>query len=80
MLRIDIGREPAEYCDGMSRRSFVQIGIAGMASIGLGDVLRAKALSGQAQKNRMYNACLLGMPIWSQERNLLVSRTHAPYQ
>ena len=51
MLRIDIGREPAEYCDGMSRRSFVQIGIAGMASIGLGDVLRAKALSGQAKKN-----------------------------
>ena len=30
------------YCDGMSRRSFVQLGIAGMANLGLADVLRAK--------------------------------------
>ena len=31
------------YCDGISRRSFVQLGVAGMASLGLGDVLKAKA-------------------------------------
>lgn len=30
------------YCDGMSRRSFVQVGVAGMASVGLADVLRAR--------------------------------------
>lgn len=34
-----------KYCDGVSRRSFVQLGVAGMASLGLGDVLRAKAAS-----------------------------------
>jgi hypothetical protein len=43
-LRIDAGGT-GTYCDGLSRRSFVQLGVAGMASLGLGDVLRAKAAS-----------------------------------
>ena len=54
MLRVDLNDEPARYCDGMTRRSFVQIGVAGMASVGLGDVLRAKAVSaaqGHAKKD-----------------------------
>jgi uncharacterized protein (DUF1501 family) len=42
MFRIDAGRT-TEYCDGSSRRSFLQLGVAGMASVGLGDVLRARA-------------------------------------
>jgi hypothetical protein len=44
MFRIDAGRS-AKYCDGMSRRSFLQLGVAGMASATLGDVLRARAES-----------------------------------
>ncbi len=44
MLRIDSGKS-ARYCDGMSRRSFVQLGVAGMASIGLPQILRAKEAS-----------------------------------
>jgi len=43
MFRIDAGQNSRRYCDGMSRRSFVQLGVAGMASAGLGDVLRAKS-------------------------------------
>ena len=43
-LRIDAGGTE-QYCDGLSRRSFVQLGVAGLATLGLGDVLRAKALS-----------------------------------
>ncbi len=43
-LRIDAGGS-MRYCDGLCRRSFVQLGVAGMASLGLGDILRAKALS-----------------------------------
>ncbi len=42
MFRIHAGAT-GNYCDGMSRRSFVQIGIAGMASVGLPALLRAKA-------------------------------------
>lgn len=48
MFRIDAGRS-GRYCDGMSRRSFVQLGVAGMAGLGLGDVLRAKAFSAASQ-------------------------------
>jgi Protein of unknown function (DUF1501) len=43
-LRIDAGGS-TRYCDGLTRRSFVQLGVAGMASLGLADLLRAKALS-----------------------------------
>lgn len=42
MLRIDAGTT-AKYCDGQSRRSFLQLGIAGMASVGLSQILAAKA-------------------------------------
>lgn len=42
MLRLGLGRTP-RYCDGLSRRSFLQLGMAGMGTLGLGDVLRARA-------------------------------------
>ncbi|TMQ34253.1 MAG: DUF1501 domain-containing protein, partial [Planctomycetota bacterium] len=48
MFRIDAGRS-ARYCDGMTRRSFLQLGVAGMASLSLADVLRARAFSAPAQ-------------------------------
>lgn len=41
MFRIDANDRTQRYCDGMSRRSFLQVGVAGMASVGLGGVLRA---------------------------------------
>ncbi len=44
MFRLDLGTT-YPYCDGMTRRSFVQLGIAGMASVGLPEVLRAKEAS-----------------------------------
>lgn len=46
MFRIEAGTT-GKYCDGISRRSFVQVGVAGMASVALADVLRAKELSAQ---------------------------------
>ncbi len=47
MLRI-YSERTARYCDGVSRRSFLQLGVAGVASVGLADVLRAKAQSAEA--------------------------------
>ncbi|MGN6544473.1 MAG: DUF1501 domain-containing protein [Aureliella sp.] len=41
MFRVEAGGT-RKYCDGLSRRSFVQVGVAGMASVGLADVLRAR--------------------------------------
>jgi len=44
MFRIEAG-STGKYCDGLSRRSFLQLGIAGMASVALPEVLKAKAES-----------------------------------
>lgn len=62
MLRVEAGTT-SRYCDGMSRRSFVQIGVAGMASVPLSDVLRAKALShGEAKDTSVILLWLDGGP------------------
>jgi len=47
MFRIDLDKpgRHRRYCDGVSRRSFLQLGVAGMASVGLGTVLRAQGQS-----------------------------------
>jgi hypothetical protein len=47
MFRIDAQTpgKPRGYCDGVSRRSFLQLGVAGMASVGLGGVWRAQTAS-----------------------------------
>jgi hypothetical protein len=36
------------YCDGMTRRHFVQMGVAGMASVGLPTILRAREAASEA--------------------------------
>ena len=41
MLRVEAGHSP-RYCDGVSRRSFVQLGLAGLGSWGLADLWRAR--------------------------------------
>lgn len=61
MLRIDAGRG-GRYCDGISRRSFVQLGVAGMAAAGLGDVARAKQSSGSSTDNAAILIWLDGGP------------------
>jgi len=53
MWRIGMGGA-SRYCDGISRRSFVQLGAAGMATAGLPEILRAKnksAEQGRPSKN-----------------------------
>lgn len=49
MFRLELGRS-GRYCDGLSRRSFLQIGVAGMASVSLPQILRAREASGSARK------------------------------
>jgi len=49
MFRLDLG-SPTRYCDGLTRRSFLQLGIAGMASVSLPQFLRARAETASAAK------------------------------
>ena len=44
MFRLDLGKTQG-YCDGISRRSFLQLGMTGMASVGLPQLLQARQLS-----------------------------------
>ena len=58
MLRIEAGNTK-KYCDGISRRSFVQAGVAGMAAVGLPQLLRAKAASAEMGHARKDTAVIL---------------------
>lgn len=60
MFRLDLG-STGRYCDGLNRRSFLKLGVSGMASVGLADVLRAKALSSQSSGTSRNTSCIL---IW----------------
>ncbi len=60
MFRVDAGKG-ARYCDGFSRRSFVQLGVAGMASVSLADVLKAKERSVAQGRDKKDTAVIL---IW----------------
>ncbi|MBI1345245.1 DUF1501 domain-containing protein [bacterium] len=50
MLRVDLD-QVGRYCDGHSRRSFLKIGMAGMGTLGLPQLLRAKEASSTSGKN-----------------------------
>lgn len=57
MFRIDAGSHAA-YCDRYTRRSFLEVGMAGMASLGLADILRAKE-SAQAAGGRAKDTAVI---------------------
>lgn len=46
MFRVQVGKTQA-YCDGVSRRSFVQLGVAGMASVGLPTIWKSQRASAE---------------------------------
>src|SRR5215468_8118698 len=50
MFRLDLGAVPRAHA-GLHRRSFLQLGVAGMASLGLPQLLRAKEASKDTSKN-----------------------------
>ncbi len=52
MFRIPFGKTTPRYCDGVSRRSFLQIGMAGMGSVGLSQMLALKDASAAASAKK----------------------------
>src|SRR5438552_14128724 len=42
MFRLDLGGS-GRYCDGLSRRSFLTLGVSGLATLGLPQLMRARA-------------------------------------
>jgi hypothetical protein len=60
MLRIS-ANDRYRYCDGLSRRSFLQAGVLGLAGLALPDLLRHKAQAAQKGKTTKNTAVIL---IW----------------
>jgi hypothetical protein len=61
MLRIFTGG-PSHFCDGVSRRSFLQVGALGFAGLTLADVLRAEGAKSGASERAVINIHLGGGP------------------
>src|SRR5207302_1255347 len=58
MFRLDLG-STGRYCDGINRRSFLQLGVAGMASIGLPELLRARAAAADGPAGPTRNTAVI---------------------
>jgi hypothetical protein len=58
MFKLSVNQPAQTYCDGMSRRSFLQVGVAGMASVSLAGVLRA-AQNGNAEASRQKDTAVI---------------------
>src|SRR5262245_45111668 len=58
MLRIPLG-PTARYCDGLSRRSFLQLGIAGMGAVSLGTLAAMREASAAAGSRKDTSVILL---------------------
>lgn len=61
MLRILTGG-PSHYCDGISRRSFLQVGALGIAGVTLADILRAESRTIGSSEKAIINIHLSGGP------------------
>ncbi len=61
MFRLDLGRSP-RYCDGISRRSFLALGVAGMAQVSLAQLARARETSETKKKTSVILLWLDGGP------------------
>jgi hypothetical protein len=58
MFRVSLGSTP-RYCDGLSRRSFLQVGVAGMGALSLSQMLALKQASAAATGAKKDTAVIL---------------------
>jgi hypothetical protein len=77
MFRLDLG-STGRYCDGLSRRSFLQLGVAGMASVGLPGLLRARAQAPAAGGTRDTAVILLWLDGGPSHMDLYDLKPDAP--
>jgi hypothetical protein len=77
MFRLDLGNT-GRYCDGMSRRSFLALGVSGMASLGLPDLLRARAESPSPRGTRDTSVILLWLDGGPSHMDLYDMKPDAP--
>src|SRR5258708_24272535 len=79
MFRLDFG-STRKYCDGFSRRSFLQLGIAGMASVALPQWLRAKEESAKTGSGKNTSVILLWLDGGPSHMDLYDLKPDAPVE
>jgi hypothetical protein len=77
MFRLDLG-STNRYCDGLSRRSFLKLGVAGMASVGLPQLLQAREQSAAAGTTRNTSVILLWLDGGPSHMDLYDLKPDAP--
>ncbi len=77
MFRLDLGSTPS-YCDGISRRSFLQLGVAGLASVGLPTVLQARAQAAASGTSRNTSVILIWLDGGPSHLDLYDMKPDAP--
>src|SRR5262245_711831 len=77
MFRLVLGNG-GRYCDGMSRRSFLQMGVAGMAAVGLPGLLRAREESAKTTGSKNTTCILLWLDGGPSHMDLYDMKPDAP--
>src|SRR5437763_6484035 len=77
MLHVDVG-SAGRYCDGLNRRHFLQLGVAGLASVGLPQLLRAKEASRGLQPTKNTSVILLWLDGGPSHLDLYDMKPEAP--
>lgn len=77
MLRVNLS-STERYCDGLHRRSFLQLGVAGMASVGMPEILKAKAASAQTQTSKNTSVILIWLDGGPSHMDLYDLKPDAP--
>ncbi len=77
MFRLDLGGT-GRYCDGLSRRSFLKLGVSGMASVGLPQLLQARQQSSPPGGTRNTSVILLWLDGGPSHMDLYDLKPDAP--
>ncbi|HZU36082.1 MAG TPA: DUF1501 domain-containing protein [Gemmataceae bacterium] len=77
MLRVDLGWA-GPYCDGLNRRSFLQLGVAGLASVGLPQLLRAREVSADKLSRKDSSVILIWLDGGPSHMDLYDMKPDAP--
>src|SRR5215470_16084496 len=79
MFQLDLGSTNC-YCDGVSRRSFMKLGVAGMASVGLPRLLEARAQSAAGGSSRNTSVILIWLDGGPSHMDLYDMKPDAPVE
>src|SRR5437588_4573414 len=78
MFRLDLGQPSRRYCDGLSRRSFLKLGVSGMASVGLPQLLQARQQSAPTGGTRNTSVILIWLDGGPSHMDLYDLKPDAP--